>query len=597
MPLSNSPVFRSDANGRRAVRQLLCLAGVFALFFFLGGQAFAQVSPLDPPVSGALDSISLARSNWAVVLLDEATALFLVLASIELCWAAILIVLRQDGMTALTAAMVRRIMVFSFFFFILQNSGEWLGYLVTEMKNLADQMAPTTGLTVTEPNEIIDRGISISHALIERVNSVGLWSDVATSLGTLLVSLLILCSFTVVGALVAIVRIESFIVLSAGILFLALGGSRWTVDLTIRFITYAFSVGIKLFVQTLLLGACMSQTESWFDSINLRTATVDLYWPVMFEMLGGSLFFALLIWQVPKTLAKVFSGAPLSAAAAFRDPEAQPAPQVSVTPPPSPVIESVRRGYDALREGYEHYRDAGGGIVSSALRAVGNSTVDYSATVRNSARPDTDPQRREAPATAKGEEAVGGSNADTPPRSRPTEKNRDNGQGEEAAHRPSPSHTREAKSSGGAAVLSDAMLRNSIPSLSGSSVAPATSEKQGETAPATVAGAMRPMAGNQASAEALAHSGAIREAAATASGAALTETMAASGAVSPDTAAAHHGSPPSAALRDGGSIAAEGASRPLGSATTAAPSVRAPETPASSLAITSKPPESNNRSS
>ena len=74
---------------------------------------------------------------------------------------------------------------------------------------------------------------------------------------------MIVMSFAIISAQLLIALVESYIAISAGMLFLGFGGSRWTTDFVQKFIGYAFATGVKLFMLYLIIGIGNTQAAGW----------------------------------------------------------------------------------------------------------------------------------------------------------------------------------------------------------------------------------------------------------------------------------------------------------------------------------------------
>lgn len=124
-----------------------------------------------------------------------------------------------------------------------------------------------------------------------------------------------------------------------------LGGSRWTVEFTQKYISYAFATGIKLFMLYLIIGVGTAQAKTWAALL----ATTD--WNNIFAVMGGSMLPAFLGFQIPNMAAAMLSGAPsLTAGAAAATSGALAAGTVAAGATAiSPALQSARGGM-ALKE-------------------------------------------------------------------------------------------------------------------------------------------------------------------------------------------------------------------------------------------------------
>ena len=59
--------------------------------------------------------------------------------------------------------------------------------------------------------------------------------------------------FALIAAFMVLALVESYLIISIGVILMAFGGSRWTKDFAISTVRYTVSVGAKLFVLQLLV--------------------------------------------------------------------------------------------------------------------------------------------------------------------------------------------------------------------------------------------------------------------------------------------------------------------------------------------------------
>jgi type IV secretion system protein TrbL len=168
---------------------------------------------------------------------------------------------------------------------------------------------------VLTPSEIFDTGILLSSGILSELSAMGLLdAGVGKVLVGALCSLGILLAFVVIAGQMLVTLIESYICVSAGVIFLGFLGSRWTASFAEKYFGYCISIGTKLFVTYLIVGIGSHITQTWISMIT-NTMTLSTY----LEILGGSLVFMLVSWQVPSIASAVLSGASLSLGSVFRD--------------------------------------------------------------------------------------------------------------------------------------------------------------------------------------------------------------------------------------------------------------------------------------
>jgi len=92
-------------------------------------------------------------------------------------------------------------------------------------------------------------------------------------------------------------------------IFVGFGGSRWTAPYVERYIGLGVAIGVKIMLLYLLIGSGMSLSLDWADAAKAVGTSSK---PAMsaFEIMGASLIFMMLCWQIPKLFAAVLGGSP-----------------------------------------------------------------------------------------------------------------------------------------------------------------------------------------------------------------------------------------------------------------------------------------------
>src|SRR6202035_2083416 len=121
-----------------------------------------------------------------------------------------------------------------------------------------------------------------------------------------------ICALGVVAALPVIARpllitaLESYIVIGAGVFMLGFAASRWTLVFGEKYVGYAVSIGIKLFMLELIVGLGFDLGQQWGSLFANGIAPPETY----IEVGGAALVFGFLSWQIPSLAASLMNGAP-----------------------------------------------------------------------------------------------------------------------------------------------------------------------------------------------------------------------------------------------------------------------------------------------
>ena len=247
---------------------------------------------------------SSATASWIQVLLPLAQRLFLALATIELIWSGIwwAIASRRDEMVLVP--LLRKVLTIMFLFSVLLFAPVWIPAVIGSFVR-AGQLA--SGFESLDPSTVVQQGIDIALGMYSRISGVVAFLTAPAWL--FVAPIVVVFSFSVIAGILLVTLIESYIVIGGGVLLLGFAGSRWTATFAEGYLLYAVRVGVKLLVLYLLIGIGMSLPETWLSAPDLFTFAPRRE----FEVMGGALIFAMIIWRVPQ-----FAASMLGDRASFR---------------------------------------------------------------------------------------------------------------------------------------------------------------------------------------------------------------------------------------------------------------------------------------
>lgn len=276
----------------------------------IGGVGVVLLWPA--PVSAqALDRIvntyQVQSASWLQRMLPVAQATFALLAAIEFAISGLLWGLRRSSFDQILAAAIPKFLLLSFLFTLISAFPLFLPYISRGFE-WAGQTA--SGESVVNPTEVLNLGIELSTQILHAIPGISGFHIVGMIV-TAFASLVILLAYAAIAAQLVLVLVESYIVLSGGILFLGFAGFRGTATFADNYLNWAFHVGIKIFLLYLLVGVGVSISHSWVSELEVLIER-DVFAAVE-AVLGGALVFLVLVWKIPHTVASH-----LSSGATFR---------------------------------------------------------------------------------------------------------------------------------------------------------------------------------------------------------------------------------------------------------------------------------------
>ncbi|MEB2846613.1 P-type conjugative transfer protein TrbL [Endobacterium cereale] len=185
------------------------------------------------------NEITTAAKGWETSVLDAAKSLFWILAAIEIGIAAVWLALQAASLDTWFAELVRRIMFVGFFAFVLSEGPAFAKAIVDSLFQIG------AGGGTASPADAFNAGLTVATKMSEKVQ-FGLFEDNALAISAAFAMVVTVIAFALVAAIFVSVMVEMYLGLLAGMIMLGLGGSSFTKDFAIRYLVYAFSVGMKL---------------------------------------------------------------------------------------------------------------------------------------------------------------------------------------------------------------------------------------------------------------------------------------------------------------------------------------------------------------
>lgn len=199
-----------------------------------------EVQAQDGSVLTELENqVAVAAKGWEVRVLSAARSLFWILAGIEVAVAAVWLALQAASLDGWFAELVRRIMFIGLFAFALEQGPAFAKSVVDSLFQIGASGGSAS------PAEIFDAGIRVATHMSKQIQ-FGLFEDNALAIAAVLAMVVVVISFSLVAAIFVAIMVEAYVGLLAGMIMLGLGGSSHTKDFAVRYLVYAFSVGLKL---------------------------------------------------------------------------------------------------------------------------------------------------------------------------------------------------------------------------------------------------------------------------------------------------------------------------------------------------------------
>ena len=256
--------------------------------------------------SAILNEYRDQRVTWFTNIWPYANNLFGMLAVIEFAWSAALMLLEKTDLQSWAAALVRKVMWLGAFYALLLYGRFWIP-AITDSFEMIGQNAAGTG--PMSPSDVFSRGIDLAGALMATSSSAAFFTNLGTSLAMVVTGIITALAFIAIAVQFVVAMVESYVIVAAAFIFVGFGGSRWTAPYVERYIGLGVSNGVKIMLLYLLIGTGMNLSAEWMTQAENIASDSS---PAMsaLEIMGASIIFMMLCWQIPKLFSAVLGGSP-----------------------------------------------------------------------------------------------------------------------------------------------------------------------------------------------------------------------------------------------------------------------------------------------
>jgi type IV secretion system protein TrbL len=247
--------------------------------------------------------------SWIAKLLGAAQRLFFLLAGIEVAWSFTLLAIEKADFQALTATIVRKIMWIGIFYALLlygvtPTGGGWIPAIINSF-HILGQNASTVG--PLGPSAIVGFGVNTGIDLLHAASDAGFITNFGNAMALVFCAIVIFISYLAIAIQFVVALVESYLVIGAGVIFLGFGGCRWTAAYVERYIAYAVSVGMKILVLYLLIGAGMTLSQGWAQIAPAIGSSPDAARTAL-DLAAAAVMFLCVCWMSPKISSAMLGG-------------------------------------------------------------------------------------------------------------------------------------------------------------------------------------------------------------------------------------------------------------------------------------------------
>jgi P-type conjugative transfer protein TrbL len=266
--------------------------------------AIAHAQTQQPVLDGIANQYRDASRLWRPRLIPIAQQLFMLLASIEFAVSGLVWALRHDRLDDIAAKFLLKFTLTAFLLALITGFTFWIPPIVNGFAAAGERAIGSSG--TVSPSGIIDIGRETSLSILSALDIGVMLTNPAMAIYGAIAAFVVALAYTAIAAQLVLVLVESYVVLGGGVLFLGFAAFRGTAGFAENLISYTFGLGIKIFLLYLIVGLGSQMARSWIPLIQ----SSSFFGPAspLFQVVGGSLIFAVLAIRVPNSVAARLSG-------------------------------------------------------------------------------------------------------------------------------------------------------------------------------------------------------------------------------------------------------------------------------------------------
>lgn len=254
--------------------------------------------PTQIPSNNTLDGFVLLYKNkanlWQATIVNYTRYTFWCLAIIEFAWTASMMALRNADIQEWTVTVIKRIMCIGFFYALFVFGPVWSKAIIDSFLQISNDASIAAGGTANiSPSSLFDMGADL---FLDVTSHLG-FLHVVEGICAVFCGLILCIALAITCAYLTIAIIETYIAISAGIVLLGFGASRWTRDWAIGYLKYSVATGFKLFLTQLIIAIGGAIIADWMAYAHANPSTTTI--PGLMLLAAVCIVQAMMVGKIP----------------------------------------------------------------------------------------------------------------------------------------------------------------------------------------------------------------------------------------------------------------------------------------------------------
>ena len=163
--------------------------------------------------------------------------------------------------------------------------------------------AASGGNTRLDPWDVVSTGLDLSASVAQQAHLWNLGPAIVIGLS----ALVILVVFALLAGVIAITLVETYVIINAAVIFMALAGFQFSAEIARHAIRYVIGIGAKLFALQLIIGVASAIFQNWSTQFNAAGTVATI--PDALSLVALVVLVFYLANSVPSALMGIVTGA------------------------------------------------------------------------------------------------------------------------------------------------------------------------------------------------------------------------------------------------------------------------------------------------
>lgn len=258
-----------------------------------------------------LDSISNAyiskTSVFGAHIIPYAQYLLLFLAFVQVGWSFLLFCFNTNASgTQQLADIAKTILIVSLLSFLIQNYETYIFWIYKFFVDMGNDLIGTTKIS---PTSIFNEGMHVTSTLWKTANKQGFLPSVFSGRSWIatIAGMFIFFIYTRIAIEYILTLISSKLVLTVGIIMLAMGINRYTLDFAKKYLVANVAIGIQMLFLIILISIGQTESGKWAGMLDPAVPKDQILENIL-QVCGGALVFYYLCLHLPSRAAQMLTG-------------------------------------------------------------------------------------------------------------------------------------------------------------------------------------------------------------------------------------------------------------------------------------------------